>query len=101
LWHPSQPKIAEIHSEDYTSILQASLPAPLVDIEKEQPKEDNTEDFRVYMKGNFTEPLPKEEVKPLLQEFSVPSPHVSPRIDSSKMTEYPRQEFFSAPSPPV
>ena len=51
------------------------------------------------MKENFTEPLLKE-VKPILQEFSVPSPHFSPRIDSSKMTEYPRQEFFSAPSPP-
>jgi len=91
--------ITDDNSEDYSLTLQASLPPPPVEDVKEHPKEDSHENLLVYMKEETT-PAPIEEIKFNRQEFSVPSPYFSPRIDSSKMTEYPRQEA-SAPSPHI
>jgi hypothetical protein len=86
-----------MNSEDYSLALQVSLPALPAEEVKEHPKEDKQENLLVYMQEETAAP-PREEVKVDRQEFSVPSPHFSPRIDSSKMAEYPRQEV-SAPSP--
>jgi hypothetical protein len=86
----------DLSSDDYNSLLQASLLALPVEEVKDQPKEDKRETFQVFMKPDVSEPQKREE-KPTPQETSVPSPQSSPHINSSKMAEDPRQES-SAPS---
>jgi hypothetical protein len=79
-----------MNSEDYSAIFQTSPPAR-VEEATHQATPETREDFPVYLKEDIVEP-PKEEVKsPLQEEFSVPSPHFSPRIESPKVVEVPKQ----------
>ena len=95
---PYQPgKAADLNSEDYSLLLKASVPPPLVEFERDQPTKDNLQNLQIYMREEMTA-APKEAVS-APQQSQVPSQQFTPQFNNaSSTTEYSRQDF-TAPSP--
>ena len=114
-------KIADMNSEDYSLLLKTSVPPPLVEFERDQPTKDNLQNLQIYMREEMTV-APKEAVSGpqqsrlpsqqftsqfnnasstteyLRQDFTAPSPRLTPHHESPTVAELPKQELLGAES---